>query len=185
MVSHICFKKVVLLWASMCHLMWPLTCFYCHDLHECDSMLACPYSLERGEFKPITNSMKKKGLIFSGIISSHAACWLGKEIMSVSTVSDNSCSQLQQLHQRKDDNFLKRLTGDVGLSCEDCVLEFIRHHCEFIVWCPVDSDGVVRCRAQLLPYGRSVGSCGGWKEIWIFNHFKTTPSIILTNSCPN
>lgn len=76
------------------------------------------------------------GLIFSGILSSRAACCfhrLGKEIMSVSTVSDNLSSQLQQLHQRRDDNFVKLLTGDVGLSCEDCVLEFIRHHCEFIV----------------------------------------------------
>lgn len=198
MVSHICFKKVVLLWASMCHLIWPLSCLYCHDLHlERDSMLACPYSQEQGEFKPITNFYEKNGP-YSLWNNLQKCCMLlpligKKETTSVSTVSDNSSSQLQQLRQRRDEDFLKLLTGDVGLSGEDCVLEFVRHHCEFIVRCPVDSDGVVGCRAQLLPYGRGVGSCGGWKEssvsvfqkIWTCNHFKTTLSIILTNSCPN
>lgn len=63
MVSHICFKKVVLLWASMCHLIWPLSCLYCHNLQsERDSMLACPYSQEQREFKPITNFYEKRAL---------------------------------------------------------------------------------------------------------------------------
>lgn len=50
------------------------------------------------------------------------------------------------------------LTGNVGLSSEDGVLELIGHHCEFIVRCPVDSDGVIGSCAQLLPDTWSIGS---------------------------
>lgn len=195
MVSNICFKKVVLPWASMCHLVWPLSCLYCHDLQsERDSMLACPYSLQ-GEFKPISNFYENNGPYFLWN-NLQWCCMLLPLIGKRKNVSVNSVRQLEQsapaAAPEESDEFIKLLTGDVGLSGEDCVLEFVWHHCEFIVRCPVDSDSVVRCRAQLLPYGRSVGSCGGWKEssvsgfqkIWTCNHFKTTLSIILTNCCP-
>lgn len=54
----------------------------------------------------------------------------------------------------------RSLTGDVGLPGEDGVLQLVRHHRELIVRRPVDGDGVVGGRAQLLPDGRGVGRCG-------------------------
>lgn len=54
---------------------------------------------------------------------------------------------------------LNKLTGNVGLSCEDGVLELIGHNGKLIIRCPVDADGIVRRRAQLFPYGWSTRSC--------------------------
>lgn len=71
---------------------------------------------------------------------------------------------------REVDDWAKHLlTGNVGLPGEDGVLEFVRHHRKFIIRCPVDSDGVVGRRAQLLPYARSVGSYEGQKEASLSN----------------
>lgn len=53
----------------------------------------------------------------------------------------------------------RSLTGDVGLSGEDGVLQLVRHHRKLVVRRPVDGDGVVGGRAQLLPDGRGVGCC--------------------------
>lgn len=44
-------------------------------------------------------------------------------------------------------NKWKALTGDVGLSGEDGVLQLVRHHRELVVRRPVDGDGVVGGRA--------------------------------------
>lgn len=54
----------------------------------------------------------------------------------------------------------RSLTGDVGLSGEDGVLQLVRHHRELVVRRPVNGNGVVRSRAQLLPDARGVGRCG-------------------------
>lgn len=53
------------------------------------------------------------------------------------------------------------LTGNVRLSSEDCVLELVGHHYEFIVGRPVDGDCVIGSRAQLFPYARGTWSCRG------------------------
>lgn len=39
------------------------------------------------------------------------------------------------------------LTDDVGLSRKDGILQLIGNHTELIIWCPVNSDCVMRCRA--------------------------------------
>lgn len=100
-------------------------------------MLACPCSQEQGEFKPITDFYGKKNGPYFLWNNLQSCCMLllliGKRNHVTFNRVNNLSRQLQQLHQRRDENFLKLLTGDVGLSREDCVLEFIRHHCELIV----------------------------------------------------
>lgn len=70
---------------------------------------------------------------------------------------------LKKIHSRLCIPF-HTLTGNVRLSGEDGVLELVGHHCEFIIRRPVDGDGVVGSRAQLLSNARSIWSCRGRKE---------------------
>ena len=53
-----------------------------------------------------------------------------------------------------------RLTDEVGLAGEDGVLQLVGADAELVLRDPVDGDGVVGGRAQLLPDGRRVGRCG-------------------------
>ena len=73
------------------------------------------------------------------------------------TLAESDC--ILQFLQFVIDSQAQILTGDVRLSSEDGILELIGHHGEFVIGCPVDSDGVVGSRAQLFPYARSTWSC--------------------------
>ena len=53
---------------------------------------------------------------------------------------------------------VRGLTDEVGLAGVDGVLQLVGGDAELVLGRPVDGDGVVGCRAQLVPDGRRVGS---------------------------
>ncbi len=61
----------------------------------------------------------------------------------------------------------RSLTDDVRLAGGDGVLQLVWNHAELIFWCPVNADGVVRRRAQLLADSGSIRSCDREQSIQV------------------